>query len=382
MWGSTARRSRLAAIMLSAAALALVAAGCGSDDDSGGETAGAASSGESVELRFAYFSGENTSFGQLWSWWMDEVTKRSDGRVTFERFWDASLLGAPEMADGLRDGRVDLAQVSTPYYPGTFPLSTVTELPFITSNLPAVAAAFSELEESSDALKQEWTGQGLEPVAWNGTAGSALGLQGPVDSVEDLRGKRIRAVDRGSKVLGYTGANLINIEIPDLYGGMQRDLVEGYYGVPFSFVGPLKLTEVTKSLTDLGLGVPALNVLAMSSEGWNDLPEDLQAIMAEVTEEVPAKSAEFESAAEQVTCDAVEAEGVELSVLPEAEVAKLREAGEERLKAEWVEEISSKGGPAEEFYQQYIDAVKAAESEYEYTPGLQQCMEKLEGGSR
>jgi TRAP-type C4-dicarboxylate transport system substrate-binding protein len=369
---STRRAARRAAGLLAVAALALGAAACGSDDDATGGSA--SSDGKPIKLTFAYFSGEKTSFGQLWSWWMDEVEKRTNGRVKFERFWDASLLKAPEMVEGLNDGRVDIAQVSPPYYPGTFPLSTIAELPFITPNLPAVSATFAELHAKNDALRKEWEGKGLVPLAWNAAAGSALGTNKPINRVEDLKGLKIRAVDRGSKILQSAKANLINVEVSEVYSAMSRGLVQGYYGIPFSFFAPLKLNEVTKHLTDLGLGVPAIGALAMSRQGWSRLPEDVQKVMTEVSAEVPTKQGEFEALVEKGSCEAAKEAGVKLNVLPPAEVDRLRSLGEERIRKEWMDEVAGKGAPAEAFYSQYIETVRRFEKEYDYTPGLQACM--------
>lgn len=352
------------------AALALGLAACGSEAGGGAASAG----GEPVELRFSYFSGERTSFGQLWTWWMDEVETRSGGQVRFERFWDGSLLDATQTLDGIKDGRIDLGQVSTAYYPGAFPLSSVTEVPFVTSNVPAVSTVFTRLEESNEALKQEWTSQGVEPVAWHATAPSPLGSQAPISGVADLRGKRIRAVDAGSRALDQAGANLINIEVSEIYSGMERSLVDAYYGVPFSFIEPLKLTEVTTHITDLGLGVASLNVLSMSAQSWEELPEDVKAVMAEVSSEVPTQVVAFESMAEDVTCEAVGAAGITLAELPEPEVAQLREAGQEPLLEAWRGQASGAGASPEEFFQQYTQALEEVEPEFDYETGLRRCM--------
>lgn len=371
---TSSRRCRRFVTAFAAMTLAFGSAACGS-----GAGGGNSGDGETVELRFSYFSGENTSFGQLWSWWMDEVERRSGGQVQFERFWDGTLLDATQTLDGLKDGRIDLGQVSTAYYPGAFPLSSITEVPFITSNAPAVSTVFTELEESNEALEQEWTSQAVEPIAWHATAPSPLGSQAPLAGVADLRGKRIRAVDTGSRALDQAGANLINIEVSQIYSGMERDLVDAYYGVPFSFIEPLKLTEVTSHITDLGLGVASLNVLSMSAERWNELPENVKTVMAEVSREVPVKVVEFEAMVEDVTCEAARTAGIQMAELPEPEVAALRAAGQEPLLEAWREQVTAAGGSPDQFYEQYTQALEAAEAEIAYETGLQRCMERAPG---
>ena len=137
--------------LLSTAALALTA--CGSGDASG--------DADERTLTFSYMAGEATPIGEVWTWWMDEVEDRSGGTLTFDRFWDATLLGATETVEGLADGRADVGQVLPTVYAGKFPLSSVGELPFESSNPAAVSQALGELgrEDGSPlASRARWNG--------------------------------------------------------------------------------------------------------------------------------------------------------------------------------------------------------------------------------
>lgn len=368
-----------AAAVLAAMLIVVGVAACGSGSGggsagAGGGDGGAAGGGEATTLRFAYFSGENDPHGRLWAWWMDEVERRTDGAVSFEPFWDATLLDATEMVDGLRDGRVDLATVAPTYYPGTFPVTNVAELPFVTENVPAASQAFAELGRTSEPLRAEWSRQGLHPVAFNAGPGSAIGSRDPIDSVDDLDGMRLRALDRGSKLLARAGANLVNIGLPELYSSLQRDLVNGYYGVPFAFAGPTRLIEVTEHLTDPGIGLAAMSALAMSESGWERLPADVRDAMEEVSAEVPAQQARFLAAAEDETCAAAREEGVEISVLPPAEVERLR-AGADEIRDAWIAEADDAGYPGERFHREYTTAVAEAADDFpDYETGLKRCL--------
>ena len=377
MANTTRRRPRLSIFTaLSAFMVALAIAGCSGSGGSGGGDGGP------VKLRFAYFAGEKTSFGQLWTWWMDEVERRSEGSIEFERFWDATLLEGPEMANGLRDGRVDVAQITPPMYPGKFPLTSVTELPFASDNTPAGATAISELLRTSKPLQQEWSKQQLKPLAWNIAAPGALGSKSPIRRAADLRGKRIRGIDRSSKVLGSAGANLINLDVNEIYGSMQRDLIEGYFGIPFAFVGPLKLTEVSNNIADVGLGITTANALSMSQQGWERLTPEQRKIMTEVSNGVPAKLQETDKAAEDASCKEVRSSGIRITRFSDGEIQKLRSAGEAPLKREWEQEAAKSDVQPEAFYRQYITAVRAGEKRFpDFQTGLERC-EQGQGAKR
>ena len=345
--------------LLSTAALALTA--CGSGDASG--------DADERTLTFSYMAGEATPIGEVWTWWMDEVEDRSGGTLTFDRFWDATLLGATETVEGLADGRADVGQVLPTVYAGKFPLSSVGELPFESSNPAAVSQALGELgRENGSPLAAEWSDKGLVPLAWSIGSSSALATNEPIETAADLDGMRLRANDRGSKVLAAVGANLINIELAEIYGSMDRGLVDGIYGIPFSFSGPLKYPEVADYFTDLGIGVSTVNALSMSEETWDSLTEEQREVVLEVNAEVPAKIAEVEQTWNESSCDAVKADGDTAFVLPQAESDKIADAGKEEVDQEWRDQVTDAGADPEAFYSDYRAALDAAEAD---NPGIE-----------
>lgn len=366
---------RRALTVASALALGLGVAACGSDDDGGSNASSGGGGGDAKQtLKFSYMAGEQTSIGQLWTWWLDEVEKRSNGSISFDRFWDATLLKATETVEGLKDGRADVSQVLPTVYAGRFPLTSVGELPFESSNAPAVSDALATLgAEDGSPLRQEWEKQGLVPLSFSIGASSALATKDPVHTAADLKGKRIRANDRGSRVLQPVGANLVNIELAEIYGSMERGLIKGIYGIPFSFAGPLKFQEVANHFTDLGIGVSTVNALAISKKKWDSLSADQQKVIQEVNSEAPKKIAEIEAQFDDESCKAVKAEGRELFVLPEAEATKIKDAGKAAVDAAWKKDV--KDADADAFLSEYQTKLKEAEAAYpDFQTGIARCI--------
>lgn len=362
-------RSAAVAALLSLTALGLAACG-GSDTADGGEDT-------ERTLSFSYMAGEQTPIGEVWTWWLDEVEERTDGALTFDRYWDATLLGSTETLEGINDGRADVGQVLPTVYAGRFPLSSVGELPFESSNAAAVSQALGELgREEGSALAEEWGDHGLVPLAWSIGASSALATNTPITTAEDLDGLRLRANDRGSKVLTSAGADLINIELAEIYGSMERGLVDGIYGIPFSFAGPLKYPEVADHFTDLGIGVSTVNALTMSLDTWDSLTPEQQEVIHEINAEIPGKIAEVEQEWDQTSCEAVREDGDEAFVLPQAESDKIREAGKEAVDTEWRDQVTAAGADPESFYAEYRSALEAAEEDHPtFQTGVARCAE-------
>lgn len=364
-WRTSPRRRRVAAIA-TALTLSTALAACG-----GGDAAG----DDERTLTFGYHTGEKTPIGQVWAWWMDEVEERTGGSLTFEAYWDGTLVKGPDIVESLTDGRVDVSQVMPTLYTTTFPVTSVHELPFQSSNSPAVSEAMAALAaDEQGPVAQEFSAKGIRPLAWAIGGSSALGTKEPVRTAADLDGIRIRGNDRSSKVMSAAGASIINMELADVYGSLDRGLIDGVYGVPFGFVGPLKYPEVVGSFTDTGMGVASANALSISQETWDSLTDEQREVIAEVNAEVPAKVGEFDAQFDEVSCEAVKEAGAELYVFSDAETQKLKDAGFDTVYAEWRKAASAAGADADAVLEEYQAAVAAAEADYpDYETGVAAC---------
>lgn len=357
-------------------ALSTGAAACGGDDDA--STAGNQGASDPVELRFAYVAGEKSPHGQLWAWWMDEVEKKTDGAVTFERYWDGTLMKADEMIEGLATDRVDVAQISpTAYGAEDFPITTVAEVPFITSNFPAVSAAMNTLmAEDGSPLHKEWADKKLEPLAWGIGASAPFVGEKQIKSVSDLKGLRLRSQGRTAQVMKAAGANPITLGAGEVYSSIDRGLLDGVYGIPFSFLASFKFPEIAKHYTELDGGISSINALAMSSEGWGKLSDEQREIMREVSDAIPAQAAKIEPAFDEESCAAIKEAGATLTAWPESETKKLADMSLATIEKQWAESATKAGADADAFMQSYRDTVKKATDDQfaDFETGAQTCL--------
>ena len=361
------RQLRRVAAAISVAALAGTLASCGSADAGSGD-------GDSRTLSFGYHTAEQSPIGQVWAWWMDEVEDRTDGEITFERYWDGTLVTGTDIIGSLQDNRVDVSQVMPTLYTTKFPVTSVHELPFQTSNSPAASVAMAQMGSEDGPVKDEFDQQDLIPLAWAIGGSSALGTDKPVETVDDLKGLRIRGNDRSSKVMGEAGANITNMELADVYSSLDRGLLDGVYGVPFGFIGPLKYAEVVKDFTDTGMGVASANPLSMSKETWDSLTDEQRDVMLEVSEEVPGKIQEFDEQFDEQSCQAVKDAGASLHVMADDEVEKLKDAGYEPVLEEWKSAAEDAGADADAVLEEYQSLVADAEQDFpDYKTGVAAC---------
>lgn len=111
---------------------------------------------EAKTLRFAAPLGAKLSFGIGAQWWMDEITKRTNGELEFRAFFGGSLVGGAEVLPALKSGRVDVAMIAAVYNPGDFPLWIISTLPFMSDNAIAQTQAVAHLYEVDETFRSEF----------------------------------------------------------------------------------------------------------------------------------------------------------------------------------------------------------------------------------
>ncbi len=99
-------------------------------------------------------------------WWMDKVTERTKGRVTFETFWGSSLAAPVAHLDILQKGMVDIILGCRIYTPGKTPLGPYHYvIPFGPTDMRMVNKATRQIYEEIPAFREELAKQNAILIA-------------------------------------------------------------------------------------------------------------------------------------------------------------------------------------------------------------------------
>lgn len=373
--GRRAHRVRAAATL---AAIALGAAACGGADGSGQEGGEQGSGGvEELQLQMASFLSPTTAQGQAITWWIEELEERTDGRVTVDPFWDASLLGAEEIRDGVRDGRVELGNLTYAYTPSDFPITSMVEVPFLGDNIGAQMRALNSLYESDDAFRGEWEdAQGIKVMSFVGIPPALTGTKEPVTTVDWYQGKTVRASGFFVRALETVGGNPAAIPVPETYEAMRTGTVEAYGGLILDVITPLSLHEVGGNIHDPGLGHYANSTWTMSLDTWDSLSPELQGIISELNAEFPDQLVAAAERTEDEACSIILESGGSAAVFSPEQTQIWRDAiGDEPMQA-WMEKARTAGvaDPAA-LYEQFRSIYQEAETGdfADYQSGITRC---------
>lgn len=336
---------------------------------------------DKTTLRYASPLGPTTSMMVGAQWWMDEVSKRTDGRVEFRTFFAGSLVGPSETLAAVQSGRVDMGYFAPVYSPSEFPLWMITSLPFMTDNAVAQVNALGELNEGSEPFKAELERNGIRVVLFHPVSPAATGTKEPLPTPADYKGKSLRALGLIAEAITAVGAEPIAISPGEIYEGIERGVIDGYASVAFDTIVDLGLHEVAPHVTHPHIGVFASAALGVNTSVWDELPDDVKQVMGEVAQELMAeKSVQILSELDERACNAIK--GVNGSVTVYSEDAIEEWSGTVRPKAleQWrtTALASLDEEQVQSFETVYIEALERHAAAVSYRDGMSTCADTME----
>lgn len=271
---SKVKRMRKIGAMAVAATAAITLSACGQGASS--------AEGGSVTLTVATAATEGTPNAAVQDWFFEEVESRSEGRLSFDVLPTDALCAPPEVVVCVQDGRADVGISIPDYTPQLFPTLTIVGLPFSSENSQGVMQALYELHSEHEGAQKFWDQQGLTPIAHWSVGRLALGSKEPVESVDEVAGKRWRLSGPNLQAAAeLAGGTNVALTAPETYEGIERGVADA---VGFALDGPVnfKLMELLPYWTDAGTGHYSTFGMWFNKGKYDGLPEDLRAIVEDV----------------------------------------------------------------------------------------------------
>ncbi len=375
---SKRRRSLAAAASVAIAGLILLPA-CSSGG--GTPTADGAAPEETFELVVANFNHANAPETAGVDWWLDEVERLTEGRVTFKRYHQETLCAGPEIVQCVRDGRADIGASIPSYTAGFFPIAEVMNLPFQTSNPEAIAMAYYRLLQENEDAANEAARHDLRTLWHVGIDTSIIGSEDPVDNVDDLKGLAVRSAGEGIQwAYESVGANPVAVTAAEMYEAMQFGLTDVWTN-NLSGADDYKMYEVSKHWRLTGLGVYINNGTWISDKTWQSLPTDIQDAFNEATENYfSGEGYDVIGASLQKKCDnIVEAGALESwEAWEPAETQRWKDALGDRAVENWKKNVAAHVSDPDALYDQFLTLLREAEEESDFVSPAFACAERVQ----
>ncbi len=293
---------------------------------------------EEINLKYHAFTGKGPS-NLATRWWMDEVEKRTEGKVKFTRIFGGPLGKLSGQPENIKVGAFDLGEFSPVYNPGLFPLANVTSLPFMSDDALAHARAGHALFQSPE-VEAEFTAMNqkyLFPGLWTSIQ---LLSHDPIRSLEDLKEAKIRAHGGAAEILKQLDITVYGIPWGELPAAAERKVVTAaIIGSPADAYA-FGFGEIFSYWDDEDWFFFPMPV-TINLDSWNALPDDVKAIIEELNEETVLEARKLLEVAEKES-HAKLSEQTEIVKLDAAEKAKMLDVRNAAWKS-WVDAREADG---------------------------------------
>ena len=301
-----------------------------------------------IELKLAYFVGDQHAMSQWLIRWANNLEKDSGGRIMVKRFPGSQMGPVQQHYDFVRTGQADVAWFLHGATPGRFPLTELVQVPYLVGSAEIGTKVLNDSELRSKYLDAEHKGVKVllllthQPVNVHTT-------KKPIRTVEDMKGLRIRFASPTIRdFIAALGGTPVGVLPTEQVEQLQKGTIDGVFidyggaGIAFKMGGVLKYsTEMYSYVSSFGV--------AMNPDFWNRLSPDLQGIVTKSMTGVEKEVGEAWDGLDVPGKKAIMDGGGEAIRLSPEENARFRKIGADVAEAR-VKELESKGMPARAIY--------------------------------
>jgi TRAP-type mannitol/chloroaromatic compound transport system substrate-binding protein len=261
--------------------------------------------------------------------------KMSNGRLDIKVYGAGEIVPPLEVFEAVSQGTVQMGHGAAYYWKGKVPIAQFfTAVPF---GLNAQEMNGWLFHGGGMPLWEELYARfNLIPIAAGNTGVQMAGwFNKEINSLEDIKGMKMRIPGLGGEVFERAGGTAVNLPGGEIFTSLQTGVIDAT-----EWVGPFNdlafgLHQVAKYYYYPGWQEPGPTLEAIiNKEAWDSLPEDLQEILrAAVLTVNNDLLAEYTARNNAALRELVDVHGVELRKLPDDVIRELRQISEEVTKA-------------------------------------------------
>ncbi|MFL6718241.1 MAG: TRAP transporter substrate-binding protein [Burkholderiaceae bacterium] len=290
---------------------------------------GAASAAQAADykpriIRFGYGLAEDSNQGRAVKFFADDLAKRTGNKLKVRGFGNASLGSDTQMQNALIGGAQEMMVGSTATLVGIVKDFGVYDLPFLFNNeKEADAVLDGPFGQKLAAKLQEKNLVGL--VYWENGFRNLTNTKRPVTKMEDMQGIKLRVMQNPVYIDMFNsfGANAVPLPFSELFTALETKTVDGQEN-PVNTIQSSKFYEVQKYLS-ITKHVYSPWIVLASKKWWDGLSADEK----KAINEAAVASRDFERKdsreASVKAIDFLKEKGMQVSVVSDAELARMRE---------------------------------------------------------
>ena len=252
-----------------------------------------------------------------------DVERMSEGRLKITVFAEGEITGAEEYLEGLAAGAFQWGDTNLAKQAGKIPSGSVYwALPFGVGKAYEVAYLGFE-KEMDDWMREKLAPLGIYYLCGRVEGGVVLWSKEPILRLADLEGMKIRAFGAAADMLTALGASVVYVPWPECYLAVSTGTVDAI-GTMISGGYDTKLYEPCKGLLLTRVTPFVYGSFMLSLDAWNELPDDLKAIVTAAGELASYRYLRKISREGLIIAEIQKKYGVTATTWPDEDVAKAR----------------------------------------------------------
>jgi tripartite ATP-independent transporter DctP family solute receptor len=240
--------------------------------------AGGAAAQSRVQARIAVVQPDTAPNAQMWHRYADLVRARTGGTVDFLVFAGGQLGGEKEMAEGMRLGSIQGADVTLAALSAWVPEGQVFDLPFLFRDIGHVERVVGG--PIGERYKALYRAQGFEVPAFFTYGARHLVSRQPVLTLDAVRGRQMRVIQSPLHISIWRalGANPSPIPITETYNALATGVVD-MMDITKGVYESLRLYEAAPHMTETG-HIWSVGAIAFARAFWARLSPEQQRVLA------------------------------------------------------------------------------------------------------
>jgi TRAP-type C4-dicarboxylate transport system substrate-binding protein len=294
------------------------------------------------------------------SYFMEEVTKATGGKVKFQYYPSEQLGKAKDMLTILQSGLADIALIVPSYMSEKLPLSGVIDLPGGTGSSCEGTMAYAKLlEEDGWLAGKEFEKNRVRKVFVYVNPPYELFLSGSEKpNLLDLEGRKVRSVG-GALDLTVRELNGVPVRMaaPEIRESLSRGTVDGII-FPVPTVVSYKLEGLIKSATRGAKLASVATGYMISDAAWQKLPDDVRKALVEVGAATTSRVCKMTDADISTTYEKFEKDGIDVVDVSD-EVKQALGPIYEKVREDWAAGLDRRGLPGSQTLKAFDEALAA-----------------------
>jgi TRAP-type C4-dicarboxylate transport system substrate-binding protein len=274
-------------------------------------------------------------------------------RINWTEAFGGALYNFNDTLEAVSQQLTDIGWVGALWEPAALPLQNIMySTPFTTKTATQAITIMNDLNDSEQAMKDEWAAQNVRFFGSCVADGYHLFTKKPIKTLDDVAGLKILGAPTVAPWLEPLGATVVVTGLPQQYSQLQTGVGDGSMLIATG-AWPLKIYEVAPYMTVIDTGPLTFGGFGINADTYDALPEDVQKVIAALGREYSDENARQIEEKTELAFKAMGDEGTDIAIMPEDQkldwVNRMPDLG--KL---WVESLEAKGVEARPIMKNYM----------------------------